>query len=356
MNFQQSTVLVLQRNEIREFQWSVPRWDDIMTTDARQGIVRHGGLPNAVNHIGKDLKPEYGVHVRAFLENVRKPTGLVLAFGFRNSGPNNLGLPGYDRRREPCLFARRDEPWESWTYFAFVMFQDGSFELHRIKLVGQDGQDILLLDAPERSGDVVWAITGQPLTWDGLVPAHSTIAALTYDQRHSWHLSWESHEQAKWPECRHHLVAHSALMEAFMTRLHDPLKVRAAALAQIAAEHNLSIEDAYLHSTLGIRENGDLVLLIQRGSLAQLGYSQMALGAQRTILLDNGGSTGIGVWTPEKLQRGKFDEATYVGNATYFRPNAHSLAVIELALDSLESKAFGARYEDRHLLELQGAR
>jgi hypothetical protein len=140
-------------------------------------------------------------------------------------------------------------------------------------------------------------------------------------------------------------------MDSFMTHLHDPVQVRMAAMAEIAARFSLRVQDGYLHSTLGVRENGDLVLLIQRGSLAQLGSAQMALGARRAILLDNGGSSGYAVWAPEKVRRGAFDSPVYVGNATYFRPHAHSLGILELDLDSLESGAFGPGTEDRDLFE-----
>jgi hypothetical protein len=350
MDIYQTTALVVNPREILEFEWSVPFWDQIMTTDARKGIVRHGGVPNALNHIPREYKPLYGAHVRSFVEE-RSPARLVLALGFRNTGPNNLGLPGFDHRRSLPLFARVDEPWRSWTYFALVMFRDRSFGLQRVQFRGQNGEDIVLLDDPLRSPDVLWVVTGQPLAWDGLIP--SCLPALTYDLRHVWRLSWESHEQARWPECRHHLAAHSALMDAFMTHLNDPVQVRMAAMAEIAARFSLRIQDGYIHSTLGIRENGDLILLIRRGSLAQLGRAQIALGAQRAILLDNGGSPGYAVWAPEKVGRGEFDAPAYIGNAAYFRPRAHSLGILELDMDSLESGAFGPSNEDRDLFRLK---
>jgi hypothetical protein len=352
MDIYQTTALVLKPGEIRAFEWSVPFWDQIMTTDARKGIVRHGGVRKALNHIPGDYKPEYGVHVRSFVEE-GAPARMLLALGFRNTGPNNLGLPGYDRRRSLPLFARVDEPWRSWTYFALVMFRDRSFSLQRVQFRGRNGEDISLLDDPPRSSDVLWAVTGQPLAWDGLIP--SCLPALTYDLRHLWRLSWESHEQARWPECRHHLEAHSALMDAFMAHLHDPVHVRMSAMAEIAARFSLRVQDGYIHSTLGIRENGDLVLLIQRGSLAQLGSAQMTLGAKRAILLDNGGSTGYAVWTPDKVRRGEFDSPVYIGNASYFRSQAHSLGILELDMDSLESGAFGPCVEDRDLFTFSGS-
>jgi hypothetical protein len=349
MELSQILDLVFTRDEMADLMWSVPEHDAIMSTDARNGIVRHGGVTDAVNHIPKEYKPRYPEHLRRLGVDWPKWSGVAIAFGARNTGPNNVGLPGFHSLWKTPLFAREIEPWRAWVYFGFVMFRSGDFDLHRIRFTGNNGHDILLLDAPERSPDVLWAITGQPLLWDGVVPAHSTNAAGTYDQRHSWHLAWESHEQARWPQCRHHYAAHSELMEAFMRHLNDGVNVRAAALSQVGASHGLAIEDSYLHSSLAVRDSGKLALMIRRGSLPQLGYAHMAAGSRRAILLDNGGSCGIGVWSPAALRENKLDEPIYIGNASYFRPNAHSLLVMKLRLESLEGKTFGFRREDRDL-------
>jgi tetratricopeptide (TPR) repeat protein len=220
-------------------------------------------------------------------------------------------------------------------------FDEAERLFHRFlgQLEDRDTGEIVLDGATQR-GEIEWAVTGQPLLWEGEVPSLLAQAALTYDLRHVWRLRWEDWQQ----DPRAH-EAHTRLMEAFLDGLARPVEERAAALGRIAEEYGLQPEDSYLHSSLGITEQGDLLLLMQQGSLEELGRVQRALGACRAILLDNGGSVGVACWSPRTWEQsgweGVCQHPTYLGNGWYFRPQGHAALVVEVS-QGIAERAFAA--------------
>jgi hypothetical protein len=325
----------------------MPHWEQLAQSPFNKGMIRHGGVKSIRNYVKSqsiELKPEYSTHTQAYLDKTGDPDGSIpkslLIWGTRNTF-QNLGLPGWSTNHSPKLLRRPEEPWKSWTYQALCKIKNenrlsiesvsfrGSLESNEPDSIFRHNAD------SEDEKNIEWAVTGQPLLWDGEIPPLELLAACTYDLRHIWHLQWE-----EWQKNPNDYTVHSTLMDVFMNNLHKPINERAEALSKIAARYGVPISDAYLHSSVGIRSNGDIVLLLQHGSLTELGNSHKALGSQRAILLDNGGSVGIAYW-PKRAWRksgwsGVKNNPTYFGNGSYFRPKGHAALVVEIKEDIVE--------------------
>lgn len=348
----QQTVIIFSPKDIKQLFWSVPSWGKLADphSEANLGIIRHGGVEQVEDHVPREFKPSYTGHVQSYLDHVGDSTGEVsralIAWGTRNTF-QNLGLPGWSRLHTPHLLRRSDEPWQDWIYQGLCKFQDRPLAIEKVRfspvldhdapqveIVGQDPQ---LVDSLE------FVVTGQPLLWDRvIVPPLSLLAAVTYDIRHIYHLMWERWQWEQWPAYRSHKAIHDEMMDMFQHHLRDPITMRAAALATIATREGLAITDHYLHSSLGLREDGSLVLLMMHGSLTDIGYAHQQYGSSRAILLDNGGSVGVAYWSKRGWQRGAWGsdalkpEPTYIGQGSYFRPRGHAVLVAELTEDLVE--------------------
>lgn len=347
----QKTVIRIRREEIADLHWSVPCWELHASAPFNQGMVRHGAVTsvqNPRNPTGIDVKPEYFRHVEDYLRSKNDPEGAkarpLLVWGARNTF-QNLGLPGWQRNRTPRLLQRPDEPCRHWVYQGLCKFTDGSLAIAALKFHSRadcsQESEVVFETNQFQTRTAEWVITGQPLLWDGEVPPIDLLAACTYDLRHIWHLQWEA-----WQNCTHDQIIHTELMAAFMDNLIKPVQERAAILSAIANRHGLAIADSYLHSSIGIRPNGELILVVQHGSLTELGYTHKSLGADRAILLDNGGSVGIAFWSKRAwLDKGwqkVKNNPVYLGNGSYFRPKGHSVLVAELTEDFID-KPFAPR-------------
>jgi hypothetical protein len=342
-NLTQKTMLTLSSNDIEKMFWSVPHWQTLSQSPCNKGMVRHHvtRLKNYIKHGTIDLKPLYSEHAQNYLDHSNDPMGKtpkpLLAWGTRNTF-QNLGLPGWHSERTPRLLRRVDEPWNDWTYHALCKFKDKSLKILALKFKSSQGDKepdtVEIMDDEQLEPQKLeWAVTGQPLLWDGEVPPLALLAACTYDMRHIWHLQWED-----WQDCKKDQEIHTKLMETFMDLLTTSIEDRAAALSRIAALHGLPITDAYLHSSVGLTEKNELVLLMCNGSLTDMGYAQKSLGSQRAILLDNGGSVGAAYWSKYNWKKNKEwpnikDSPVYIGNESYFRSKGHAVIVAELKED-----------------------
>ena len=114
-------------------------------------------------------------------------------------------------------------------------------------------------------------------------------------------------------------------MGSLIEHLAAPPLERGEALVEIATRHSLVAEDGYLHSTLGTSRDGRLILRTAHGSAGDLGAAQKRSGAERALLLDNGGSCGYCLWKAPLAIPG------YLGQGSYFRPRGHAVLVAELA-------------------------
>lgn len=354
MELYQHTRLRIEPQEIHQAYLSVPRWKEMSdpASAANQGFVRHDS-DKAVDHLPKGFKVTYAEHVKEYLNSEDDPEGknkrAVIVFGARN-GFQNLLLPLFNAEREPSVLHRLDEPLQSATYHALCAFagkqsEKVQFRMERLRFTASGKNRTVEVDQPIDGEVIQWAVTGQPILWDGEVPPIALLAANTYDLRHIWHLLWEEWQIKEWPECHDHKRIHDKLMSSFLAKLEAPITERASELARIAAGEGLAVETGFLHSSVGIAADGSLNLLLMTGSVQDIGRAHKCLGSQRAILLDNGGSCGVGIWTMRSWQSGKWANAkaedlpqpTFIGNNTYFRPRAHATVVIELNSDLVEA-------------------
>jgi hypothetical protein len=326
MELDLNTVLRISVDDIVEAALSVPSWSELVRPPHNAGFVRHG-VPKAVDSYGRDHKPAYEKHAEPFLA---RAVGGLVQVGVRNAGQNLL-LPAFDVRRSPRLLARSDEPWRTEEYFALVGLPGNRRSIERVRFRGDDDG---VVSIERRTADGAWtpcdaefAVVGQPLLCDGVVPSWEEIVGRTYDLRHVWRLHWESH-QGNPSDAR----IHAGLMEILMEHLDRPAAERGRMLIERAGLHGLQVETGFYHSTAGITDAGDLVFLAGRGSLTDLGRAQKEQGARSAVLLDNGGSVGYLIWTPTAPGR-----PAGVGCNSYFRPNAHALLTLVLKSRFLEA-------------------
>lgn len=357
VELRQSTKIVLRRADVAALELSIPGWAEIAAAPDNRGFLRHG-VKRAKSHIRPELKLPYEEHVRALPAEY---TGNLLLWGTRNS-MQNLLLPAYHAERDPKLLRRVDEPWRCSIYHALVRHGDGRIAIEAVRFsskggIEPDGIELRADDGKWRAQeDVVWAVVGQPLVWDGALPPIGSLAAMTYDLRHVWKLAWEPHQS-----CLREARIHEKLMHEFMAHLSAATETRAAILSDIAREHHLQIEDGYLHSSLGLDARGNLILLARHGSLTEIGRELSEAGARRAILLDNGGSVGYAIFKVEapaeagtstdlsgirtavravgEIPGVRISAPTFIGNGSYFRPKGHALLAARLTVDPAAAQA-----------------
>lgn len=343
--FSQQTTLVIKRQELVKLFWSVPDWSQLAVEPASKGIVRHGDLRSARGHISRSFKRSYSHHAGEFLKHIGDREGEtarpLLAWGSRNT-QQNLGLPGWHSSRKPKLLCRPDEPAQAWEYYALLLNSgapkgETDVALERIAF---DGNRINKLatdptTSSRKSASVEWAITGQPLVWDGEASALELVVGNTYDLRHIWKLRWED-----WQDRASEHAIHRELMNAFMDGIELNATARGARLVEIADRHQLERANSYLHSSIGITADGDLVLLMKTGAIEELAAAHIELGSERAILLDNGGSVGAAYWSRRSWNQAGWanlkDHPVMLGNGSYFRPKGHSVLVAEVKGDIVE--------------------
>lgn len=326
LELRQSVRIDLSIRDLASLNISVPHWSEIAVDPANRGVVRHG-VAQPIAYLPSEMKEPYALHAEPFLNRGAKN---LLVWGIRNA-VQNLFLPLFDRRRSPTLLCRVDEPWTTETYAGLLRGADGRLELNEIRFAqSHDANEIEIqtrspLGLWTRRDDVEFAVTGQPLLWDGQLSTLESLAARSYDLRHVYRLNWESNRHA--PRMAD---AHADLMQQLIERLETSVEDRAAAISNAAARHGLKEQDGYLHSSLGMRLNGDLILLAHHGSLREVSAVQKEAGATRAILLDNGGSVGY------ILFRESSPEPITLMSSSYFRSRGHATLVAELVDEFIE--------------------
>jgi hypothetical protein len=305
---------------------------------ARAGIVRHGGVSEIVNHVPRRYKHSCSMHLRHHLQTLNRPEQQArrtfLLLGARNAFQNLL-LPLWINGQ---LICRPDEPWSVASYTALCKLASGRLVIQKIRFQ-EAGRGIDAIG--EHDEPVQWAVVAQPLLFRGEIPPIWLLAAMTYDQRHLFHLLWESWQIELFPEFIWHKEVHDELMDAFMRLLSQDVKVRGSALVEIAARRAVQLEEGYLHSSLGLTKNGSVISVMMSGSLHDHGRIQRELGAESAVLLDNGGSVSAAYWPAkhwdaDALLSGDPPHPAFFGGGTYFRDAALTTLLFELNSDILE--------------------
>lgn len=330
MDLRTTTVLKFAPDDLQTIEFSVPYWEAISRPPSNEGFVRHK-VPRAKSRMPKDFKVPYGEHAKPLLERGLKSFVLLGARDIQQ----NLFRPGFHADRNPKWLGRIDEPWHTESYWGLVRYRDGRVDIGRVRFraVGDASTpntvEIQRGAQWEADKDIEFVVTGLPLVWDNRLVPLSMQAAVSYDLRHIYRLSrWEDRDDL--PLRPAETRAHGALMNALMSHLDEPPETRARILEDIATDAQLKVEEHFHISSLGIDSAGNLIWIAAHGSLADIGRLLMGEGANRAIMLDEGGSVGAAFWSSRS------SGPTYVGTGSYFRPRAHSLLGIVLKRDFYE--------------------
>ena len=105
----------------------------------------------------------------------------------------------------------------------------------------------------------------------------------------------------------------------------------------------LEPETDYYLASVGVSDDGRLILIGAHGSAVELADRQLAAGAQRAVITEEGCSCAYALWEctkdferPDKLARDAAGNATwspqpqYFGMTTYWRRQALALGVVQL--------------------------
>ena len=297
---------------------SVPHWGQVA---GGQGFLRHG--PGGVTGRKRTYPyPESCPPYREHAAGIPLEDGQVLLMlGARNLG-NNLGFVAYHADRQPRVLHLAEEPYDRQPYACLCWLEEDGRA--RLALETARFPDEGHIDLPWRKGARVrWAVSGQPILWDRRVPSLDELAGETYDLRHIFHLldkeALAGTEEDK-PLIRRDIAALDELTRIYVEGLRQGPAERGRRILAAAEEMGLVREEGYLHSSIGLRRDG-VVLLMSHGRLEDLGRAQHAAGAERAIVLDNGGSCGYYLSSLG---------TTFFASSTYFRPFA--IAVLGLRL------------------------
>ena len=171
---------------------------------------------------------------------------------------------------------------------------------------------------------MAWATSGQPLVWDGRPIGIDSIIPYTYDLRHVWVMPGQ-----RVGRMGHRPYAGAAIEEMvdlFMAMSDRPSEEVARALTALAEQRGYPRERNYLHSAIGISQDGETVISVLRhGAFEDVAGSLIHAGAYRAIELDQGGSCGVLLGGTKELDSGRTTLASH-----YFRPRGTALLVFEL--------------------------
>jgi len=310
---------------------SVPGWDylngrngycrdsirakcDSLAKADENGIVPYRGYDEPLSVF------PYSSHLQAL--NL-KPEAPWLLVGVRNLG-NNLRIVGYksDKNESQRLFqlscenAHKNDAVE----YSCLCMKEGKLSIERLKFLNK---------IPSVNG-ISWAFSGQELLWDGKPISTDNevinkVLPYTYDLRHIWRDEKADNIEQN-PKWMHPMV------DAFVENLHKSPKDLSDAIISIKEELEskklfvLKRECHYLHSAIGVSEDGKNIIIVQRhGKLEDVAKTLKDAGANRAIELDQGGSCCVMMRGDKDFTSGRIIFASH-----YFRPRAIALLVFKL--------------------------
>ena len=175
--------------------------------------------------------------------------------------------------------------------------------------------------------DLQWALSGQPLVWNGALGHRDEILAYTYDLRHFYAMpaaySGKERREERGGPARE-------LITFWTQNSHLPPKQLARKVAEEARRKRYPRERHYLHSAIGLTESSDPIVAQMHGSFEDVGKVLLAAGAQWAIELDEGGSVSTNLGGHESIAAGR------VFASHYFRPRGTALLVFTLRVDPQE--------------------
>ena len=317
----QMIVLQIPQELIADPHLSVPSWDDLKNTYGYcRDKKRASEDPNAPpqrpyrSYDEKTCLLPYEEHLQRL--NL-KPEDPWLIGGVRNLG-NNLRIIGYDAQRG-LLELNGEKATQSGREYCCLCKTPKRLAIHRVQF--PDGQPT----SDEISEDLLWAVSGQELVWDGKPAPIEKIIPYTYDLRHVWHIEGESlvgmgtHAYAG-----EHI---EEMIDRFVELAEtQPDAVVAHKLKELAEKRGYERECHYLHSAIGISADGNTVIIVQRhGAFEDVAQTIVQAGAYRAIELDQGGSCSMMMGGTKEFSPGRTLLASH-----YFRPRGLGLLVFKL--------------------------
>jgi len=238
-----------------------------------------------------------------------KSDDLWLIIGMRNLG-NNLRIIGWNRSKgllelnsENATFGRE--------YCCLCKAEDGRLSINRVSFVN---------GMPNKEG-LIWAGSGQELVWEGK-PAHiENIIPYTYDLRHVWQIPGKMAYKMGPHANRGALI--EEMCDEFVSVMDSTPSEVTRRLINLARAQGYERESNYLHSALGISEDGETLIVVQRhGKFEDIAETLIRAGAYRAIELDQGGSCSIIMGGSKDFNRGRI-----ISSGHYFRPSGLSFLV-----------------------------
>lgn len=167
-----------------------------------------------------------------------------------------------------------EDPAKSRRPYHFLGFRNGRFVLDEMFL---SSHSLTRYD---------WILTGVPVYWDG-EQIHNRMLAEISDFSHVYQLPRGSDPHAtpqtveRWRQLRS-LAAEClyASRDETMDRITE-------------ATRGLLPENNYLHHCAGVTADGKLLIMAAHGALEKIGARLASMGAERVLVLDNGGSCSI---------------------------------------------------------------
>ncbi|MFT5470047.1 MAG: hypothetical protein ACI8UO_005171 [Verrucomicrobiales bacterium] len=206
---------------------------------------------------------------------------------------------GAEMTKWPCLAVSVRNTWANprcGAWFKGVtpqfMFVDGetpgaSRRDHHFIGYGADGFSIMRGQSDSKSlARLDWAISGPPTLWDDESVWESLVVE-TADPAHLYRLPRGIHPAATTET----IQRWTRLRKVFMETIESPSDEAFGRLTQAA--DGLERESSYFHNLLGVTETGEFIVLMKHGKLEDLGQEIQGLGAQRAIMVDNGGSCSV---------------------------------------------------------------
>jgi len=251
------------------------------------------------------------------------PADKFILTGARNLG-NNLGTVAWDRQKGLFELLGENAATNGREYTCFCQTADERLTIARVAFAG---------GKPNRD-DLNWAVSGPELVWNSSPSPLWRIISYDYDLRHVWKTKFEMDSgpmrvgRVPTEEATHAVIQ---LSNKFVETLYLPAEQATREITEVAAELNLQRENNYLHSALGIKENGDVMLFQMSGSFEQASALLVLLGTNKAIEMDQGGSCQIAIGGDKELQT---SAGIPLFSSHHFRK--WGLAVLIFSLNSLD--------------------
>ena len=324
IRIRQELLLEIPRQVVEAAFLSVPAWDEL---NGHAGIVRDRtraenmapGRKLPIRDFSPGVKPPYDEHLSKL---GLLPNDPLVVIGARNLG-NNLRIVAYRKGKGLLQLRGEDAHKGQRDYHCLCCMKGGAMEAHtlRFKEQGQishmDGEPVDPIKAPS----VQWALSGQPLLWNGETNL-DTIILNTYDLRHVWEIRAGVGRFGTRAES-------GKAVEDLVTTLVETDDV--SQVKALAEELDLPRENNYFHSAIGISQEGNLVIAQLHGSFERVADRLKKAGATHAFELEEGGSVSTHFINKKKGQQAIGQSRIFASH--YFRPKASALLILKVAFE-----------------------